>query len=79
MNPGDTIDPIFTGYAETNFIQCLDAEAQGHVDALVDKLGPEDLYFAANILKKAAMDDINSSMAQIETNNEEELIWVQTK
>lgn len=54
----------------------LSESDQKIVDDLISRLGPEELWKISDMLRKAAMDDIDSSMRQVEEDNRKELAWV---
>lgn len=53
-------------------------EIKTMVDQIIRLCGPEELYEISKILQKAADDDIESSMRQIEEDNRKEIAWVQS-
>ncbi len=46
------------------------------IDDLINRLSAENLYQIGMTLQKAAMDDVNGVMQQVEEDQEKELAWL---
>lgn len=61
---------------EASIPYVLSDKHQRIIDKLISQCGPEELYNMSEQLKKAAMDDVNSTTIQIEEDREKELLWL---
>lgn len=56
---------------------CVLANKHQHmIDQMISECGPEELWAAAEQLRKAALNDVNGSMKQIKEDQEAELAWI---